>query len=432
MFALMNNVMLSCNLIILSLFSDAVVTPTLDSVQVFEMNTKNEDLEPERKELVVKTPEGDTENKMDFHAKENVEPLDNIEVDSNQKVYMIENDLIQTNPLSPEKYFGFDDSFNAILSEANPDYLTLTIDDENMKLLSNLGSAENMDDVLIHQRNISPVKTEIVDNKISSDNTENLEDSEISILGEAVVIQDLNGFDTDKEILDLQMEDRKQASHSDSEPISKNDDLMDRIIAAPSKELDIAANQLKESIPEKDNIDNIKTPNNNISVVANASISDQDETIDTTENATYKDHSRNGFKDKESKTTSNLDPVFHQQAGLLDIEENEENQLTKNLFRFNRFIISQVDDDEPINKAGQPDSVDVVEPYHASESSDDTDRDTSEEDGVVREYKIVENSFVEHKNLRPILKKVGNPQRHYSHGVAQTEITAVQTVRVGE
>ena len=421
-----------------SLFSDAVVTPTFDSVKVFEMNTRKDDLEPEMKELVGKVPEGDTESKIDSNAEGNVEPMDNTEIDSDEKIHIAKDVLIETNPLDPEKYVGFDDSFNIVLCKANPDSLTMTKDDKNMKLLSNLASTENIDDVLIQPRNISPVKTEIVDNKISSDNTQDPEDtdSEISILGEAVVIQDLNGFDTDKEILDLQMEDSKQASNSDSEPSSDNDNLRGLIRKEPSIDLNKEADLIKESLPEKEQLDALKTPNGNISIVGThdtTSRSNQDETIETIEDATRREHSRNEFKDKGSKTMNNPDLVLHQQSGILDIMENEENHSIKKLFRFNRFTISQVDDDETFNNAGEPepDGVDVVEAYHASESSDDTDQDTSEEDGVVREYRIVENSFVEHKNLRPILKKVGNPQRHYSHGVAQTEITAVQTVRVG-
>ena len=111
----------------------------------------------------------------------------------------------------------------------------------------------------------------------------------------------------------------------------------------------------------------------------------------------------------------------------------------KKVFRFNRFTISQVakaadyllDDAIESVEADNFDDDNKVEDYENDvEDEEDTTEDTSDEDGLVREYRIVENSFVEHKNLRPILKK-GNSKRAFSHGAAQTEITAVQAVRVG-
>ena len=79
----------------------------------------------------------------------------------------------------------------------------------------------------------------------------------------------------------------------------------------------------------------------------------------------------------------------------------------------------------PVSDSTKPSYLMKEKPVHNKDSS----TDESDDENAVHVYKIVHDDLVEHRNLRPILKKP-NSNSSFCSGGSQTDISAIQSVLV--
>ena len=79
----------------------------------------------------------------------------------------------------------------------------------------------------------------------------------------------------------------------------------------------------------------------------------------------------------------------------------------------------------PVSDSCKPSYLKKEKSVHNKDSS----TDESDDENTVHVYKIVHDNLVEHRNLRPILKKP-NSNTSFCSGGSQTDISAIQSVLV--